>query len=132
MTFDPSKPTHITRNRGAIEEIRCKLCGTVIQELVEHHSAGMAKTRKAVDGTVIRTVRLVIRPTTNYQEMTIRFEDGSGHVTHGCRSCLAKARTDNNVLKQLMVSDITDQLLNEGMDKDIHAKLTNRQAVGVE
>jgi hypothetical protein len=69
---------------GTLERLQCKICGTVIGEK-QQRTIGF---RKAPDGRVIE--RIIEGFTRNhlYTEIKIIFDDGSAHVTNGCKTCL--------------------------------------------
>ena len=122
--------SHISRDRGAVTEIRCKLCLTPIQGLVEHDHPDLTKTRKMADGTILRQTHLVLRPNAMYDEMTLLMDDGSRHVTHICKQCKAK-NLPLEVITRLMQMDI-DELRLEGLFPDTHELWHSRTVVGVE
>jgi hypothetical protein len=69
---------------GELQRLQCKICGTVIGEK-QQRTIGF---RKAPDGRVIE--RIIEGFTRNhlYTEIKIIYDDGSAHVTNGCKNCL--------------------------------------------
>jgi hypothetical protein len=69
---------------GELEVLLCKLCGVVIGEK-QHRTIGF---RTAPNGQKIeRIVENFVRNHL-YCEIKIVYEDGSAHVTNGCKTCL--------------------------------------------
>lgn len=86
---------------GGIEEILCKVCGTVIAgntELVTHRGPDRA-------GNIIeQRTRQFIR-FQNYAELKMLFRDGSHHVTNGCTNCLSEG-LDPWQMRELLRADV--------------------------
>ena len=126
---------HITRNPEThlIEEIRCKLCGEIIQNLVQVGT--LARQRRLKDNTVLREVSVMLAPNNLYAELEISCEDDNGithrHVTHICKRCLPKAKADNKILLELMKLDILDQQEHEYLSPTMAKLLMARKILGV-
>jgi hypothetical protein len=75
--------TPVQRHMGAVVRVEC-LCGAPLGGLTP------------VPGPIVpgRPVPHVFAYFPNYQEAEITFDDGTKHVTNGCRECLANARDD--------------------------------------
>jgi hypothetical protein len=72
---------------GTIDSIICKSCsapiaGTIVSDEPPHQIVINGKKQFAVQTTFARF--------DNYQEACILFADGSNHITHLCKLCLAK------------------------------------------
>lgn len=87
---------------GAIKELFCKVCGSAIAG-VQESVRGMRQTRQ---GLWVEERVLAWRRFPNYAELKMEFEDGSFHVTNGCRNCLTEALT-NEQLHELMHADMS-------------------------
>lgn len=84
--------------RGAVRELYCKVCSTQI-------AGGVPFQRYA-----------------NYAELKFSCDDGSLHVTNGCRKCLTRS-TSKKILSAMLVADMTD--LNKGLPLDIEPDILN-------
>ena len=80
------RATNFTRKAvgGELETLLCKLCGVVIGEK-QQRTIGF---RTAPNGQKVE--RIVESFTRNhlYCEIKILFDDGSAHVTNGCKTCM--------------------------------------------
>jgi hypothetical protein len=101
---------------GQLDRLQCKLCGVVIGE-VQQRPVGM---RERPNGRIVeRVVENFVRNHL-YTEIKIAFEDGSAHVTNGCRNCL--------------VGNLSEEKLNELTytdEDDLQMTRTGRKPVGV-
>ena len=70
---------------GAIKWLYCKVCGAKIG-----HRDRMGFVR-----------------TPDYAEVKIRFDDGSFHVTSGCKNCLS-TKMDKRILQEMYEADCAD------------------------
>lgn len=81
------RPNYVIFGPGnRIEELFCKVCGSAI--------AGMQSTIKGrrLDPATKQWIEehvLEFRRFHNYAELKMQFEDGSYHVTNGCKTCLS-------------------------------------------
>ena len=69
-----------------LEAIACRDCGAMISGLVEDERF---EDHRTINGRLVIFKRLVFARFANYGECTLECDDGSAHVTHGCRDCLA-------------------------------------------
>lgn len=89
---------------GELVRLRCKICGTVIGERAER-SHGF---KRLPDGRMIERISDQFHRNNLYCEIKISFEDGSAHVTNGCKNCLV-GLTDGAILSELEQVDMTEQ-----------------------
>lgn len=79
------RPSYIILTRtGGLQEIFCKACGTSIGGVQET----IKGRRREGDGRWVEDRTSGFRRFSNYVEIKMQFEDGSFHVTNGCRNCL--------------------------------------------
>lgn len=93
---------------GNIQAVHCKLCAGVIKGLIEGERPHWTER---VKGTTIVYVPLVLAEFANYAEIKIRFDDGSGHITHICINCLKDLSLDD--LETLYIGDMDQQMAEE-------------------
>lgn len=87
--------------KGQVLGLYCKLCGDAI--------AGVQARRVSpVPGAAMAMKFLRY---SNYAEIKIAFNDGSHHVTHGCKKCLGTNMAPD-VLQALYEADVLDALTN--------------------
>jgi hypothetical protein len=91
-------------NDGQMAVLHCKICGVVIGEKQER-TVGF---RHGPDGRVIERVLEGFARNHLYMEIKITFEDGSAHVTNGCKNCLT-GLTDGARLSELEQCDMEEQ-----------------------
>lgn len=91
---------------GQLSVLRCKICGTVIGERAER-SHGF---KRLPDGRMIERISDQFHRNNLYCEIKIAFEDGSAHVTNGCKNCLV-GLTDGAILSELEQADMLEQKL---------------------
>lgn len=84
MSFVKMKDFVRLAQDGTIERLYCKLCGTIIGE-VQHQTIGF---RERPDGRLVERILEGFYRNHMYMEVKISFEDGSAHVTNGCKKCL--------------------------------------------
>jgi hypothetical protein len=77
---------------GELEELFCKVCGTAIGGMTEQ-----VKGRRFEHGQWIEERILRFRRFHNYVELKMDFQDGSAHVTNGCRNCLHEGLTSDQM-----------------------------------
>jgi len=68
---------------GDIEELCCKMCGSVIGSMAEQVKGRRLTPQGWVEERILR-----FRRHNTYAELKMEFRDGSFHVTNGCRTCL--------------------------------------------
>lgn len=89
---------------GVLRSLQCKLCGTVIGDVVEK-AVGYENSR---GGQLVKVVTRQFMRFSNYTEIKIAFEDPLYyHVTNGCDKCL-HMHLPVNVLAELHAADQED------------------------
>jgi hypothetical protein len=101
---------------GVLERLQCKLCGDVIGE-IQLRPVGR---KQRPDGRIVEKIVENFTRNDQYTEIKIAFEDGSAHVTNGCKRCL----TGQLSVEQLEALTYTDE-------DDLGMKRTGRKPMGV-
>lgn len=86
---------------GGLSRLHCKICGVVIGE----RTMRPIGLRRLPDGRMIERVLESFSRNHLYCEVKMSFEDGSAHVTHGCKDCLT-GLTDPALLVELEQVDM--------------------------
>lgn len=102
---------------GILERLQCKVCGAVIGEK-QYRTIGF---RTAPNGQKIERIVESFARNHLYYEIKIACEDGSAHVTNGCKNCLGGS----------LSVDLLDELLWTD-EQDLGIKLGRRSAEVVE
>jgi hypothetical protein len=89
---------------GILVRLYCKMCGTIIGELTNRP----LERKLAPNGTIIERHTERFCRTADYCEMKIVYEDGSAHITHGCKSCLQGTQFDEYDLQRITEIDEVD------------------------
>lgn len=84
-----------------LEELFCKICGTAIGGM---HQALKGK-RLNKQGVWIEEHVVRFRRFHNYAELKMEFQDGSAHVTNGCKTCLHENLTTDQLF-ELHIADM--------------------------
>lgn len=74
-----------TDDKGALNEILCKVCGTTIAGISEV----LSERKSDSAGNVIEVRHRSFSRFHNYAELKMQFTNGSFHVTNGCSKCLS-------------------------------------------
>jgi hypothetical protein len=85
-----------------IEELFCKVCGSAIGGMT---SQVKGRRFESATKTWIEEHVLEFRRFHNYAELKMQFEDGSYHVTNGCRTCLSATLIPEQ-LHELHIADM--------------------------
>jgi len=93
----------IMKPDGTLTRLHCKICGVVIGET---GTRTLDRIRDPGGNIVERVMESFLRNDL-YTEMKIAYDDGSAHVTNGCRTCLTTALTMDE-LAQLTRADEID------------------------
>lgn len=92
---------------GAIDELRCKMCGAVIAGQVERVVDSRIEQRAGV-AVLVERVRTGFQRYANFCEAQIDFEDGqSPHITTGCTKCMDPGLLPKHII-ELYQADIID------------------------
>lgn len=83
---------------GSIKKMFCKICGTPIAGTVYRPKGSGLK----IDQLVEKFIRFPV-----YAEMKMECNDGSYHVTHGCKDCITTMQPIK-VLRELYISDMEE------------------------
>lgn len=83
---------------GAIKRMFCKICGTAIAGTTYRPKGSGLK----IDQLVEKFIRFPV-----YAEMKLECNDGSFHVTHGCKDCITTMQPIA-VLRELWRSDLEE------------------------
>src|SRR5215813_11347863 len=91
---------------GVMQRLLCKVCGVVIGErelrsLERKADPGGRLVERIVDGFIRNDL---------YTEMKIAYDDGSAHVTNGCKNCLTQALTLDDLAALTIADEIDLQL----------------------
>jgi hypothetical protein len=84
-----------------LQEIVCKVCGTVIAGMSEE----VVKRGQNRNGETVVTMQRRFLRHHNYSEIKIQFTNNSFHVTNGCRNCLSESLTPDQ-LQELYWADV--------------------------
>src|SRR5262245_852561 len=101
---------------GSLERLQCKLCGDIIGE-TQQRPVGR---RNRPDGRIVEKIVENFARNHKYTEIKIAYDDGSAHVTNGCKRCL----TGDMAVEKL---DEITQVDTE----DLQLPPINRKAIGV-
>lgn len=95
-------PSFVTRDEfGGLKTLQCKLCGSVIADVIER----ALRYEKSPGGQLVKVVQRQFTRLSNYREMKIAFEDPTYfHVTHGCAACL-RPDLEVAILQELHAAD---------------------------
>lgn len=74
-------------SRGELLTLYCKVCGIVIGDIVPN---------------------VGFRRNSHYAELKMKCDDGSSHVTNGCKGCLSPS-TPKRILTAMLAADMEDQ-----------------------
>lgn len=112
--------------RGKLTVLYCKVCGEAIARLGER----FVDTSPGPAGKIIEkyTESFVRGP--NYIEAKMVFNDGSGHITHGCTKCLSED-TDLETLRDMYVADLEHMGLAVDRDKKVVGMVALRIGGGI-
>lgn len=86
--------------KGLVLAVACKICGTQIANTQE-------KPGPFPDSAPVKR----FMRSNLYAEIKFEFDDGSYHVTNGCKNCLSKDMSPE-LLEQLFLADMEDALVN--------------------
>jgi hypothetical protein len=103
-------------DNGELRTLYCKLCGVVIGEN-QQRTIGF---RTLPNGQKVERVLEGFLRNHLYMEIKIVFDDGSAHVTNGCKNCLT-GDLGGEILAQLTSTDELEQKL----------KASNRKPLGI-
>lgn len=107
--------------RGEVKALFCKICGVNIADTIPRPGPHVNSV------PVMRFSRNAL-----YAEIKFDFDDGSFHVTNGCKDCL-KMNLTPAVLQQLYDADMVDALFlpkEEGV-KPVHVLILDLTAGGI-
>lgn len=93
------KPDYIEHQGGIVSRVFCKMCGSTI--------AGMSQ-RPAGSGSQINRMVTRFKRFSSYAEAKFKCNDGSFHVTNGCKACLT-GLSDLETMTALLAADMTEQ-----------------------
>jgi hypothetical protein len=97
------RPQYVVFNDfGQIESMFCKLCGSEIGSIKDLTQG--RRFDKSTKTWIEERIRQ-FRRNSNYAEMKIEFDDGSCHVTNGCRRCM-QSSLDSDALNELHNADL--------------------------
>lgn len=99
--------------QGFIAGVVCKMCGNAIKALIADDKK--LTTEKRGTQTIV-TKLLVLAESSTYVELAILFDDNSRHVTHGCRSCLKRSLSTDD-LEALYIGDMQQQMTEEDIGR---------------
>lgn len=118
------RPNYVTYGEDkSVEEIFCKVCGSPIAGM-RARSAGRRLTR---DRQWVELVEIRFRRLSNYTDLKIQFEDGSYHVTNGCKNCLS----ENLTIEQMTELHVADMLLEDWPGRDLQITRVPLQVVAI-
>ena len=106
---------------GSMEKLFCKVCGKQI--------AGMVLRPKGSGPNINVMVAKFLR-NADYTEIKIQFNDGSSHVTHGCKECLTNALTTQQMLT-LYKCDMEEMGMFSGLRKPVRITEIDHTAQGI-
>lgn len=119
-------------NRGSAREIMCKGCRTKIAGML---ISDAEPQQIVMNGKLITVAGVEFTHLTEYDEALIEFDDGSAHVTSGCRKCLGTLRKENSPgqLSSWYEQDLASwlkeiQITGKG---ELHPKLLSRNPVRI-
>ena len=118
MKYDYVKRPNFVRYgpKGELEELFCKVCGSAIGGMTEQVKGRRFENNQWIEERILRFRRFH-----NYVEIKMEFQDGSAHVTNGCRNCLNEKLTFDQMY-ELHIADME-------MEGDLpHVKQTKRRA----
>lgn len=121
------RPNYVGSSPGRpIEELFCKICGSAIAGMQSRIKGRRldAATKQWIEEHVLE-----YKTFHNYAELKILFEDGSYHVTNGCKTCLS-GDIPVEKLHELHTAD----LLHESQDypgKELHLARVPVMAVAI-
>lgn len=94
-------PDFVRYVNGALSEIMCKLCGTVIAGTTTSvESKGLDR-----NGVMVETRVKHFQRFHNYAEIKILFTNGTAHVTNGCSACISESMAPD-ILQEMYEADI--------------------------
>ena len=96
------KFNYIDRDGLCIKRVYCKVCGGVIVDSVVIEE----KQEKRGDKDFI-IQKTALKPLTSYDEIIIKFADGSAHMTPICKNC---KQTEDLDLKEIYKADMVESL----------------------
>lgn len=96
------QPNFVKFSQGTIEAVYCRTCGCEIKHWIETDTPPLKVHRQ--NGTSTISKMYVLAELGNYTEITMKFDDGSAHVTHCCRSC--RDKLDESDLRAMYAADL--------------------------
>lgn len=92
--------------RGSIREVKCKGCGVKIAGMMISDAEPL---QVMMGGRLTPVVPMEFVHLQNYAEATVEFDDGSAHVTNGCKTCITLLKTMPPDAQQLKLSEWYDE-----------------------
>lgn len=106
------KTTMFWSSSGAIEEIRCKICGARIMGFVEDERF---EESRLVNGQMVMYKKLVPAYLPGFAQIRLIFDDNSAHITHMCSACVAELNEEK--LELIYASDMKIWMQEEDQGK---------------
>jgi len=83
------KFNYVDREGMHIKKVYCKVCGAILVDTIVVEEKQEKRGDKEF---IVQTTAL--RPTTKYDELCIKFKDGSRHITPICKECKKQENLD--------------------------------------
>ena len=112
------------RHPAVMDAVRCKLSDSALQVMSEDDRFDVSKT---INGKTFIYRRVFLRPTAEYDELTIELDDGSHHVTPVAKSRKKKPFTQDE-LEAIYMADI-EEWARDGMSEELLERYAERTPV---